>query len=365
MPARLLTFLAVLALALAACSPAESIESTTSTTEPEPIPEPTQLAYSLEAGTTYTYDLEMTQTISFTTTGDPAAFADDAGVEGEDEDFPEQADIVLTGTSTITYDIADGPEPGTYEITVTGDFSDLDVTGTANGEPLEDFDGDVDDFTDREPIETTIVVDEQGNVIPSDDQGGDFLSDLGGLDSLGQLGGANSPGQFFGPPLASESVTVGDTWSETVEVPALPGADPITTTIEGEVVGIEEVDGDELFVIETVTTVSPIEFDLAEMLLGFMMAFVPEDASEEELAEMQQLQEQLRFVMSFDESTGTSRSLFDPEAGVARSSEVTSTSHFVFDINVPDDTTGDMVEFGIDMTMSQELRYTLVGTGGS
>lgn len=351
---------------MAACSPSESIESTTtSTTEPELIPEPTQLAYSLEAGSSYTYELDMSQSISFTTTGDPSAFADEAGVDGEEEDFPQQADIVVVGTSTITYEVADGPEPGTYEITVSGDFSDLEVTGTVNGEPLEDFDGDVEEFADMEPIETTIIVDEQGNVIPSGDEGSDFLSDLGGLESLGQLGGANSPGQFFGPPLASEDVTVGDTWSETVEVPALPGADPITTTIESEVTGVEEVDGDELFVIETVTTVSPIEFDLAELLLGFMFAFIPEDATDEELAEIEQLQEELRFVMSFDESTGTSRSLFDPEAGLSRSSEVTSTSHFVFDINVPDETSGEMVEFGIDMTMSQELTYTLVGTGGS
>jgi hypothetical protein len=158
---------------------------------------------------------------------------------------------------------------------------------------------------------------------------------------------------------------VGDTWSETIEVPTLPGDDPITTVIDSEVVGTDNVEGHEVLVIETTSTTSPIEFDLGEMLIGFFTAFVPEDATDEELAELDALAAELRFVFSVDETVADYTTLFDAEAGLARVSETTTASHMVFDIKVPDETTGELVEFAMDMNLASDVAYRMVDSSST
>ena len=90
----------------------------------------------------------------------------------------------------FTHTVADGPEEGTYEIHITGNFDDVSVTGTVDGEPVDS--SEVPDFASMEPIDVTVVVDDQGNVISA---GGEDLEDpLGGM--LGDLGpmGGGAPG---------------------------------------------------------------------------------------------------------------------------------------------------------------------------
>jgi hypothetical protein len=172
-------------------------------------------------------------------------------------------------------------------------------------------------------------------------------------------------GQFIGPPLPEGEVTVGDTWSDTIESPTLAGNDPVTTQIDSQVVGTDTVDGIEVFVIETTTATSQIEFDLGEMLLGFMLAFGADDATEEERAEMDALAEQLRFAISIDETVADLTTWFDHEAGYARQAEYSSTAHMVFDINVPDEATGELVAFGMEMDMAQDVTYRLTEAGNA
>ena len=355
---RTLTLLSVLALVVAACGGAGSEDGTTSTaadsTTTAPSAEAVLLSYELEPGTSFDYEVDMNQTIDLTTSGDTAALGE--------EELPGDMSIVLSGTTTFQHTVSDGPEPGTYSIEITGDFSDLEVSGTVDGEPVDP--AEVPEMAEMEPVSVTLVVDEQGNVIPDDSGGlgGDFLGDLGGLDMLDEFGMSGGPGQFVGPPLPDEEVTVGDTWSETIEVPAMPDDEPITTQIDNEVLDTDTIDGTEVFVIGTTTTTSPVEFDLAELLVGFLTAFVPEDATDEEMAEMEALAEQLRFAFSIDETVGEMTSWFDFEAGVTRQAEYTSDTHMVMDVNIPDETTGEMVEFAMDMTIGQDLTYRLTGT---
>lgn len=362
---RSLTLIAALALVVAACGGEGSPNPTDGS--PEPAPEAVQLSYSLEAGSTMTYEVEMDQSIQMDVEGDPTAMA-----EAGEEDFPESMDVQMTGTSTFTHSVADGPEAGTYEITITGDFSDLEFSGTIDGEDITGGDDPAlpEDFTGMAPVETTIIVDEQGNIIPSEEGalGEDFFGDmggLGGLDMLGSLGSAaGSPGQFVGPPFTDEEVTVGDTWSETIEVPTLPEADPIVTTIDSEVVASEDLDGVSVFVIETNTSTSAIEFDFAEIIIGFMSAFLPEDASDEEIAEMEALTEQLKFAFSVDPSAAAMTTWFDAEAGLTRQADVATDSHVVMDIAMPDETSGELVEFAMDMTIDSNIVYRLLEEGG-
>lgn len=370
MRTRTFTLIAVVGLVLAACSP-DSASEAPSTTEQEATtttiaaPEAMLLSYSLEPGTSFSYEVEMDQSIQMDIEGDPTALA-----ETGEEEFPESMDLNMVGTTVFTHSVADGPEEGTYEITITGDFSDLEITGTLDGEDISGDDSAIpEDFTGMEPVERTIIVDEQGNVIaPEDDFGDDFFGDLGGMGGLGMLedfGAGGSPGQFIGPPFTDEPVTVGDTWTNTFEIPMMPGGgEEISTTVVSEVVSSEQREGVEVFVIETTTSTSAIEFDFAEILIGFMTAFVPEDASDEEMAELEAIAEQLRFAFAVDATEVDMTTWFDPAAGLAVEAHMVNDSHVVMDIAMPDEESGALVELLMDMSINSDITYRMVDDSG-
>lgn len=356
------TLLVALALVVAACSGGTGEQATTTTEAPETTttttdaPEAMQLTYSLEPGTSHTYEVTMDQQIDLAADGNGAALGE--------EEIPENMSVGIVGTTLFTYDVSEGPEPDTYEINITGDFSDLEFSGTVDG---EDFTGEeLPDFASMEPIDVTVVVDSQGNVIPSESGlGDDLFGDLGGLDMLEDFGSGAAGGQFVGPPFTDEEVTVGDTWSETIEVPGLSEDDAVTTQIDSVVSTTETIDGAETFVIETTTTTSAVEFDLAEFFLGFMFAFLPEDASDEEVAEMEELASQIKFLFSIDETTSDLTTWFDPELGLARQADFANETRLVMDIAMPDEETSELVEFNLDMTIDQEISYRLVDSAGA
>lgn len=361
MRTRISIVLTVLALVAVACSGGGSDASSTiappteDTTTTAANAEAVLLSYSLVPGTTHEYEVELDQTIEMTSSGDTTAMGDEA--------LPRELSIDMVGTSTFSHTVSEGPEPGVFEVHIVGDFSDLTFSGTIDGEPVDE--SEIPDMAQMEPVDITVLVDEQGNIIPDDNEGIEdgLFGDFGGLDMLESLGGGSAAfDRFAGPPLSDGEVTVGDTWSETIEVPALPDSDPVVTQVDSEVVGVEEFDGSEVFVIETTTTTSPIEFDLAQILVGFMTAFVPEDATDEERAEIDQLVEQLRFVISVDETVGELTTRFDPAEGLAKQTDFANTTHMVMDVNIPDETTGDLVEFAMDMTITQDVTYRLVGS---
>jgi hypothetical protein len=351
---RTLALLAVLALVVAACSGAGSAATTTSqpepvtTTAPEP-PQAVRLSYSLQPGASLEFEVGIDQHIDMTAEGDGTALGE--------EDIPGEMSVDFTGTTTFTHEVGEGPEPGTYEITVTGDFSDLDISGTIDGEPLDA--ADLPDFTQMEPVDVTLIVDEQGNVIPKDDEFGDFLG--GGMGDLGDLGTPGmDPGRFVGPPFTDEEVTVGDTWSETFETPGFLTGESITTEVASEVTATDTVDGFEVFVISTESTTSAIEFDLAELLLGFFTGFVPEDATDEEMAELESLTEDLRFLFSIAETTSNLTTWFDAEEGLTRKADYVGGVDVVIDLNMPDEEAGEMAGLVVDLEMSQHVTYRLI-----
>ena len=170
---RLLSLVAVLAFALAACG--------------EPSPDAMQLSYTLTSGDEFQYEVALDQHIEMTASGDTAMLAG--------EDVPGDASVDVVGTATFTHAISDGPEPGTHEVHITGEFTDVSVTGTVDGEPVDS--SDIPDFAAMEPIDVTVVVDEQGNIIH---EGGDSEDPLGGmLGGLGALGGGANPAPGLDP----------------------------------------------------------------------------------------------------------------------------------------------------------------------
>lgn len=346
MHVRTLSLVLSLSVLLAACG--DDAEDSTTTTEP--MVEPVVLSYSLQPGDSFEYEVDLDQAIDITSEGDTSAM-------GSEDGFPGEAAITVKGTTVFTYTVSEGPEADTFEINISGDFANLEFGGTVDGEPVDP--AEIPDLAEMEPVDVTIVVDEQGNVIPDDSLGlgEDLFGGLGGLDMLGQLGSA-ATGQFIGPPFPDDEVTVGDTWSETTETPAMPAEDPITTEIQNEIVAVDTIDGSEVLVIETTSTTGAVEFDLAELLVGFMSGFMS-DATDAEEAELDALIEELRFAFSIDETVSDMTTWFDFEAGVSRQAEFANDVHMTMDINIPDETTGEMVDFAVDMNLSQAITYRL------
>lgn len=344
-----LSGLAVVAVFVAACGPS-AID--TSTTNPETAPAPAVLGYALSAGNSLSYQVDMDQHIEFAASGDQV---------GDEEDLPGEASVDITGSATFTHEVSAGPDPDTYEVHITGEFTDVTVTGTVDGEDVSGDMADIPDFAPMDPIDVTFVVDDQGNLVTDGSEMGDpFASMFGDISELGSGIGGTQPGQFVGPAFPDEEVTVGDTWSETTETP-LFGDEKVTTTVESTVTGTDEVDGNQVLVIETNTAVSPFALDLGEFLAGFLGGFAGEG---EDGAEIEEMLDQIVFEIQVDGAGGDSIAFFDPDAGITRSFDTTSAATIGLEMNVPDETTGEMMGGTVDMTLDQHLTYTLLDSAG-
>ncbi len=322
--------------------------------EPTPEAQAVLLSYSLSAGDEFSYEVGLDQHIEMTASGESSFMG---------EEVPGNASVDIAGTASFTHAVSAGPEPGTYEVHITGEFADLTVTGDVDGESIDPTD--IPDFAQHEPVDVTVVVDEQGNVVPQGSEGEGPLGDLfGGLGGLGGLGGANpapglDPGQFIGPPLPDEEVAVGDTWSEDIETPGF-GDEPVVTSITSTVSGLEELEGAEVMVIDSNATTSLIEFDLAELFAGMFGAMSANDTTGEDSAEFEQMMEQMRLQITIDDTTSESRTWFDPADGVAEKSETNAATSISMDMNVPDEKSGEMAGLMMDMTLDQDVSYRLI-----
>ena len=326
-------------------------DATTTTVEASPAAEEILLSYALAAGDTFVYDVTITQDIAMETTGEGSSFGD--------EELPGEASVTVTGTGTFTFDVDDGPEPGTYSITITSDLTDVTASGIVDGESIDS--AETPEFAEIEPVSVTVIVDKQGNIIPESANAEDPLAGL--LGGLTEMGPGSVPGtelgQFFGPPFPDDEVALGDTWSDSFETPGF-GTEPFSTSISSTVGGTDKVEGFDVLVVESEVAVDPFEFDLGEFFVGLFAGFAPDDATAEELAEFDNLVENLRFVMSFDDNRSESTTYFDAAAGITRQFEVTSTSRIGMDVNFPDEATGELSGFVMNMTIDQTVSHQLV-----
>lgn len=335
---RLAAFFA-LALALAACNG-------NGAAAPEEAGEPVALAYGYQAGDVLAYDVDLTQDIVVESTGDPGALSG-----GE---VPSSADLSIAATGRLTYQFAEGPDEGTFQVSIDGTFSDVEVTGTVDGEPAEQ--GDIAELGSLEPVSTTVVVDSSGRVLGEE---GAELDPLGmGADPLAQVTGGQL-GRLVGPPLPAEEVAVGEPWSEEIEEPGL-GTDPAASTITSTVTGTEEVGGAETFVIASESASEGSELDLGEFMAGFLGAFADPDNPDEELAEAL---EGLRFIITVQPNTSTSTTWFAPGLGAAVRSVVDGPAAVMIDVAIPDEQTGEVAASTVDVDFDQHLEYRLVEGG--
>ncbi len=359
MRSRTLPLVLIIGLVLVACGDAADTTTTTgqsptttAVVAPPEAPEAMHLSYTLEPGTTFSYEVDFDQHFDLATSGDPGVM--------DEEGIPGELAIRLTGTTVFDYSVAQGPEPGTYELTITGDLSGLEFSGTVDGVPADPEDAL--DLAGMEPFETTVIVDDQGNPIGGGEDPDDLLGGLfGGLQAFGDPGAAGmDPGRFVGPPLPDDEVTVGDSWTETVEIPLLDPDNPATSTVSSVVSRAETLEGFHVLVIDTVTNTSAISFDLAELFIGMFEAFMPPDASPEDLAEFDTLIDGLRFLFEVDASEHAMTTWFDPEAGVSRAAEFAGSGRVTMDLNMPDEETGEMTGFVMVMNVTQSMTFRLV-----
>lgn len=358
---RLLSAVGVMALLLAACG--GSSDGTTTTAGPTSTtvaaPEAMLISYKLVPGTTHTFELEMNQRFEMTSTGDASAL--------ESEDLPGQMTMKITGPTIVTYTVADGPEPGTYELTVSSDLSGLDFDITVDGEKASP--DDIPEFAELEPVETTIVVDEHGNPVGGagespDDLFGGIFGGLGDFSDMASPAAALDPGQFFGPILSDKEVEVGDSWTETTEIP-LFGDDVATTKVTSTLDRFEKLGGADVMVIETVISNSEIRFDMAEFLIAMFEGFMPGDASDEDRAQLDQFRDELRFLFSVDAAETNMTTWFDPDRGMAIQSRVVGQNRMAMDVNMPSDDDGEMVAFAFNMSIHQDMTYRLVDSANA
>lgn len=360
---RLFAVLSSLALVLVACG-GDNLTTTTTTLlgattstvgTTQPPPEGATLTYALVAGQTITFEVDLEQTLEMTTSGDAAAMG-----EG---DMPGSMEVEFVGSGTFTYTVSDGPEASTYSVHILGDFTDLVVTGTIDGEPADQ--SDLPELADLGPIDITVVVDEKGRPITEDSGFEGILEGLFG-GNFGDMSGAGLDFGFFGPPLSDDEVSVGDSWTNNIEIPGVDD-ETYTTEIRSTITGAETIDGAETLVIATVTNTPLIEFDLAEMIIGMFEAFLGMfgEPSDEDLAEFLELAEQIRFMFRIPAARADAMTWFDADAGLARKAEVSAAGRVIMDIAMPDDETGEIVEFGLDLATTRKLTYRLVGSAES
>ncbi|RPI25613.1 MAG: hypothetical protein EHM57_01310 [Actinobacteria bacterium] len=240
------TLVAVAVLAAGCANPSSESESVT-------------LRYSLDDGDTFTYRNEYDMAMTTEIEGLPM------------EDVPDgPIDIDLSAALTTRYAVSDGTEPGTYAVTFGYDeVSDLAMTMRAGGEEMtfteDDLAGEL--AGSGVPLpgnEVEFIVDSSGHILSVNVDGTPVpLPGVAG----GGLSGFGSETPFLGPEMPEGPVAVGDTWTAEWSVEPFPGTE-MQVSAQSHLLSVETVDGAEVYVIETTTTATPLDVELADILGG-------------------------------------------------------------------------------------------------
>ena len=306
-----------------------------------------ELAYAYADGDQLSYQISIEQDISMQADGNEVAMSS--------EDFPGTAEIAQMIGGSLFYDISAGPEPGTNTLNITSELDQLEMIGTVNGEPVDPT-GDQLDFASIEPIKATLVIDGQGKVLDAEAGGLDLSQMLGDLGALQDLAGGNL-GQHLGPPFPGRSLSLGETWTDEQTVEALEQT--VTTKASYTVTGRDEIDGHEVFVIESHATTSAFTLDLGQFLASLFGGFAGTAEDQASQAELEAMLAQLEFRISVDDVNVTGTTWFDPVAGLVRKAEQASDLAMTMDMAVPDEASGELMEMTMVMDMAQRMSAAL------
>ncbi|MDH3260618.1 MAG: hypothetical protein OEM81_15050 [Acidimicrobiia bacterium] len=357
MRARLTVMFVATAVFAVACGPGQDATTPSSTTAAQsttgPQAERVAFAYSYEPGDHHDYAFALDQNLQMTVVAEG-----DESLLGADP-F-EDIYVTTTVSGTVAYDIAEGPEPGTRQISISGVFDELDIAGTIDGEPIDKSmveEGTVPDLV--EVPDLTIVIDERGRLVSIDGENapedlpffGDPFSELGDF-TTGGLGG------HFGPAFPDEPLAVGDTWSttESEEMEELGTAMSITSTYE--VTGMAKQGGHDVAVIEFTTETSEVVLDLGEMFQQLFDAF-GELGSElsDETTDTAVETPKITFLITVAPSSANGTVWFDQAAGVVKkyAQDTTTTISMLMDFSDAEAVVRTAVTMDLDMALTAEL----------
>jgi hypothetical protein len=333
----ILVALAVPLLGVVACTddggmPTTSDVSGPGTTEPVRVSH----TYRFEPGRPLVYRLEMSRHLTYTTTGAPDAVAD--------QELPESADVRIEASGLVTYVFEEGESPGTYLVTIEGEYDAIRVEGTVDDEAVDDPDA-IEALVTLDPVSAVMVVDERGRMVEPPAQ-------QETLDGPSLPGSGSEMAGFMGPILPADPIGTGESWSETFTEMAM-GAAPVETSLEGRLIGPETVGGKETLRFENESATEAGEIDLADFYREFFAGFA--EGGEVDLAVLEELVFRIMIEPSVSEVTGW----LDPERGTVIRSTRTGASRTSMEVALPDEVTGELERFDMSLGIDQTLDYRL------
>jgi hypothetical protein len=291
-----------------------------------------EYSYGFQIGQELDYRLDLQRRIVLDSEG--------TSVEVVAGDLPGQADVTVSASGLFTYTVGQGPQEGTYLLTIEGGYDEMEVTGTIDGETVEDP-GQVGELLSLGPESTTLVVDSAGHVLESVWGGAPNDSP-----TPGTSGGAAG---FMGPILPPDPLGMGETWGETFTEMAM-GAAEVEGVLEGRLAGPGE---DDEVIFENVKTTAAGEIDMAPFYRDFLLATAEEGEEIEGL-------DQLAFRIAIDPSETRITGWIDPDRGLPLRTTVESATRTATESTLPDPDTGELQSFEMRIGVEQSMTYELV-----
>jgi hypothetical protein len=257
------------------------------------------LAYSLTGDTVLTYhtDIESSATTKFD------------GMASLGASAPGSMNMQMEMSLDSTYQIGDGPEPGSYRVAMTTDNIALESGSVEIGGDKVDLSDvsqtDLKAALDAEMPEFVYILNDKGEVVSVEVGGVSIDVDglLGGISASGL-----SSGQMFGPELPAGDVTIGDSWTTTSEQHL--GDVVVGTEQTHKILRSEEHNGHQTWVIQTKSTTDgyTVTWDDITAMLDSMGGI-------DQVAGMEDMPEAFQMAMHASPSASTMITWLDPEVG--------------------------------------------------
>ena len=259
---------------------------------------------------------------------------------------------------TISYQTSPGPDENTTTIRITTDIKMIDNQMSMGGVNVPTPpDAKAPGF--ETPINVTVVVDQQGNVVEFASEALDGLLMGNGFLPTASVGSQelNRP---FGPAFPDDPVDIGDTWTERIEQEGPAGMGMIVTTAEHRLAGVDTEAGRTILVVESEYWTEAFEWDMSEFLQGMFGTFA--ELSEEEIPEGEDSFPEFTLLLSSVPSTVVAVTRFDSEAGLVVQGEYQASGGVTTDMTIPDDT-GEPAGIISSTSYDQTVTYQLISPG--
>ncbi len=318
-----------------------TVASETTTTAAAPDFEPTLLSYHYPSSGEVEYAVSIEQ---------QAEMRLDGGAAAEMPPGPITVNSILAGT--LSYRTDPGAEENTTIIRILSDFKVVENKASMGGMPTDEI---VDAPGFETPIDITVVVDQQGNVLEFSSK---ELDDLVGNENF--LPNSSAGNQQFsrpvGPAFPDHPVDVGDTWTERTEEEGPGGM--VITNAEHRLVAVEGTEDRPILVVESEYQTEPFEWDMSEFLTGMFGAF-SDELPEDEAQEGQEVLSEFKLLISVTPGPVQATTWFDPQAGLVIESEHQAQGEVTTHMTFPGET-GEPFAIITATAYDQDVFYQLI-----